>query len=440
MAIGVIGSKTNISNNNIRAVGQSNLTGYSADYLKPQTSGIYLFWGNETSITNNNINVVNGTAMTLDVNQGTFFSNNNLDIDNPVHIRTLHRTTNATITNNNIYNPNPFFDIESGNYVYDNNYPQNMENNDNITQEEENITDINETTENATELNETLDENNTDLNESMDNITDFNETTDVNTTDSNDTAIIEDNDIINDTSKDTPEDYHEVEEVPQHTPKEDVKDENKPIVNGSNEEKQPISTDENKTIIENINNTITPENQKNVEKEDENNTMITENTTKTDEITVKDNATTLPEENVDTIVKDDKTYNDTNSSTQIANDTLIIEDVSVNQTIPTNSSKEVQETNETILDSPGKENEVSESILVTESTKSQNEDNPSQKAVKNLEALKSQSNVGDSQSVFEVVPKNDVETKVESDIYSLVIMLIVGLLSLGVGFHMGAKL
>ncbi|MBE6487269.1 MAG: hypothetical protein E7Z86_00915 [Methanosphaera stadtmanae] len=80
--IGVIGINSTIYNNIIHTSGLTNQTLTSADYLKPRTTGMYLYLSYNNTIFNNSIDSLNGRAISFEYSNGSVVENNTVNTTN----------------------------------------------------------------------------------------------------------------------------------------------------------------------------------------------------------------------------------------------------------------------------------------------------------------------------------------------------------------------
>ncbi|RAP43766.1 MAG: hypothetical protein BZ135_09040 [Methanosphaera sp. rholeuAM6] len=81
-ALGIAGGAagTKITNNEMVVIGQTNATLPSADYYRPQTSGVYLQYGTGTEISGNTITTDFGPAVKTNGEVGTLITNNTMEV------------------------------------------------------------------------------------------------------------------------------------------------------------------------------------------------------------------------------------------------------------------------------------------------------------------------------------------------------------------------
>ncbi len=103
IGIATIGGLSQITNNNIRVVGDNNATHPSPDYLKPQTTGIYLYQGIGNTVSGNTITSDHGTGVTTENEESLTFSSNTLNVlNNAVGINVINAIGTTTINDNTI--------------------------------------------------------------------------------------------------------------------------------------------------------------------------------------------------------------------------------------------------------------------------------------------------------------------------------------------------
>ena len=169
MAVALIGSDSQVTDNTINVHGLTNTTDTSLDYLKPQTTGIYLYQGTNTSISGNNITTSHGTAIRTRNEDLTLITGNEIKIiNNTVAIDIINPYSTTTITENQIENmDNLIFNGE--NIIFNDNHdPTNVQIEDNTLEEYDqtsnNTTDtshlqeenINQTVTNKTVIEDTV--------------------------------------------------------------------------------------------------------------------------------------------------------------------------------------------------------------------------------------------------------------------------------------------
>ena len=331
MGIAVIGSDTQIEDNTINVHGHTNQSEDSLDYLKPQTTGIYLFYGNNATITGNQITTDHGTAIRTLLESTTKITDNYMQVDNNIVTIDVQNPRGITDIIGNIITDIENKIINGKNiYMQDNHDPYYQEN------PTDNPTD-NNTTNNTEPINDETTTNTTDTNLNNTNQTqDNNETENPTTNDNNQTQ----NTTI-------PEEYNQTQNIT--IPEEINKTQNdtKPPKNNTTENTtRPIENNQTE------NNTIPDENNQTE------NTIIPEEINKTQNITLPEelNQTeynTPPEEHEQT---DNITLSEENNQTE--NITVPIENT--NQSIPTIID---EETEENISDTPVIENNTKEQII-----------------------------------------------------------------------------
>jgi len=170
IGIASVGGQSQITNNNIRVTGDTNATQLSSpDYLKPQTSGIYLYQGNGNTVSGNTITSDHGAAIKLENEDSATISSNTLNVlNNAVGINVVNSIGTTTINDNSIvgkmitqvinilgkgdgiitqnnYDPTQPQTPESDNTTQQNETTQPSENSTNTTTPETNQTDTNQT-------------------------------------------------------------------------------------------------------------------------------------------------------------------------------------------------------------------------------------------------------------------------------------------------------
>ena len=228
IGIASVGGQSQITNNNIRVTGDTNATQLSSpDYLKPQTSGIYLYQGNGNTVSGNTITSDHGAAIKLENEDSATISSNTLNVlNNAVGINVVNSIGTTTINDNSIvgkmitqvinilgkgdgiitqnnYDPTQPQTPESDNTTQQNETTQPSENSTNTTTPETNQTDTNQTDTpepepqpNQTEIPETNQTNTTTPTIIVENQT---VTTENQTQDSNQTIVPEKVEELNNT-------------------------------------------------------------------------------------------------------------------------------------------------------------------------------------------------------------------------------------------------
>jgi hypothetical protein len=265
MGVAVVAGGTSIINNNIEVTGQTSETQASPDYLKPQTSGVYVYYGENNVVSGNSIIADTGAAIKTEKDFSTVITDNELVVENhDIVINIADERGTSVITGNKIYdilnkiinggNPTNNYDLDD--IINDNpNNPDDDPNNpdddpnDNPSGENNNQTDTPDDNDTNNNQTDTPDDNDTNNNQT--------DTPDDNDTNSTDTETP--NEDINQTditpenkTEDTPKNDTEIPEPVQNntTPTNETKPEEQVIENKTDvPEEEPIPEDQNKTEI-----------------------------------------------------------------------------------------------------------------------------------------------------------------------------------------------
>lgn len=355
MGIAVIGSDTQIEGNSINVRGYTNQSEDSLDYLKPQTTGIYLFYGNDATIIGNQITTDNGTAIRTLLESSTIIADNYMQVDNnivTIDIQNPRGFTdiigniiadleNQIINGKNIYmedNHDPNYQENPTDNPTSNNTTENIP--DNATTNTTDDTPTNTTDTNLNNTNQTQENNQTENpipeeNNQTENITipeEINQTENITIPEEiNQTENITVPDEINQTENITiPEDINHTENITNleeinQTQNTTIPDENNKTENITLPEE--INQTENITIPEDINHTEIITSPEEINQ--------TQNITVPDEINQSENIT-IPE---DINKTEDITISEQNNETE----NITVPTDETNQTIPVLPEEEVKE-------------------------------------------------------------------------------------------------
>ncbi len=122
MGMGVIGLNTVIENNQINSRGSTNLTDSSADYLRPQTSGVYVYYSNSTTIRGNRVNTYTGPAIVLEADRNANIHDNKFETRNNDYAVVSRRETRGARISNNTFRGSETLSLEEGNEIGENRF------------------------------------------------------------------------------------------------------------------------------------------------------------------------------------------------------------------------------------------------------------------------------------------------------------------------------
>lgn len=118
MGIGLIGKGANITNNHIVAIGKTNVSGVSADYIKPETTAISLKDGSDNYVANNYLETHNGTNINIRNERRNLITKNTMNVLGNVRYVMGDRKVNGSVFTDNVIEGNPLYSSLNNELVY----------------------------------------------------------------------------------------------------------------------------------------------------------------------------------------------------------------------------------------------------------------------------------------------------------------------------------
>ena len=118
MGIGLIGKGANITNNHIVAIGKTNVSGVSADYIKPETTAISLKDGSDNYVANNYLETHNGTNINIRNERRNLITKNTMNVMGNVRYVMGDRKVNGSVFTDNVIEGNPLYSSLNNELVY----------------------------------------------------------------------------------------------------------------------------------------------------------------------------------------------------------------------------------------------------------------------------------------------------------------------------------
>ena len=419
MGIGLIGKGANITNNHIVAIGKTNVSGVSADYIKPETTAISLKDGSDNYVANNYLETHNGTNINIRNERRNLITKNTMNVLGNVRYVMGDRKVNGSVFTDNVIEGNPLYSSLNNELVYvkghtyvdgvivandeldtylathkqDSNGTQAR--NDSESGQKENSTDYgnNTSADNNQTSTDTQSDNNPSTDTNMTNQTIIDDNINQNATNNQTTNPSNSTGTNTDDNQESGDDKSIIDIIIDKI--DEIIDTNKTENNNTqNQSTENTTTDDNTSKNDDKNDTT----EKNNTQEDNTNSTQTDVIIETNTTVPTDNSTQIPENTSQVIIEEPTTQTNTTDNS--------------NNTSDENSTEEdnTDDKNDTSQDNTQQNNSIAENqtteIIVTNQTINENATDNQTTNNTQTDAINSNDKLNNTTDVLEEDPKN----------------------------------